>query len=550
MVTSFVLACVAAAAPTVTAPSSTPLAVSAGLDQVVQRSTVVDLDGRILNNTLPVDQLTIQWSVVSGPGDVHIVDAAAIDTQATFSADGDYVLRFEVVEGGTTESDTVAVQVVPPFGVVIQLDHMDRGQLISGWEATANVELASAPGFLRFRNRLFNRAAHELGINRVRLEVRSGAESPVDWYQMYRRGLIDYGTWREKRYETVNDDDDPNTINWSGYQFTELDETVEQLVLPLKQRLNNRGKRLFVNLCYVSFTEQTAPGSTFIHTDAEEYAEFAQATMKHLEMKYDIVPDSWEISLEPDNVPEWNGTNMGEALVATGGRLAAEGYFPKFVGPSTTNMANTTVYFDDMILVPGALTYLRELSYHRYGGVSEAVLTEIANRAEQHNLETSHLELISASYETLHEDIKIGKNSAWSQYALGTRVPNPDNGSAYFIIDDTNPAAPTVEMGAQTKFMRQYFYYITPGSQRIGASTTTTEFDPLAFLNEEGKTILIVKAQHVGSFKIEGLPAGTYGLNYTTVEESDVELAPVTLIEGQRLDLSLPKRGVMSIYPL
>jgi DUF1680 family protein len=55
------------------------------------------------------------WSKVSGPGRVTFADANAARTTATFSAEGDYVLRVSATNGETTAASTLRVKVeLPP----------------------------------------------------------------------------------------------------------------------------------------------------------------------------------------------------------------------------------------------------------------------------------------------------------------------------------------------------------------------------------------------------------------------------------------------------
>jgi len=75
---------------------------------------------------------------------------------------------------------------------------------------------------------LFDQAINDLGINRVRLEIRSGVENSVDNWAAYEAGMIDYQTWRSRRYATINDNADPRTINESGFQFSQIDNTIDR----------------------------------------------------------------------------------------------------------------------------------------------------------------------------------------------------------------------------------------------------------------------------------------------------------------------------------
>ena len=55
--------------------------------------------------------MTVQWSKVSGSGDVTFADATSRTTSATFSATGVYVLRLTATDGQFESSDDVQVTV-------------------------------------------------------------------------------------------------------------------------------------------------------------------------------------------------------------------------------------------------------------------------------------------------------------------------------------------------------------------------------------------------------------------------------------------------------
>jgi hypothetical protein len=428
----------------------------------------------------------------------------------------------------------------------ITIDPSETYQTISGWEMVAYALEPDNSAFPNFKDELFDLAVHDVGINRLRLEIRSGSENTDDNWSGYQNGTIDYQTWRSRRYATINDNDDPYTINWSSFHFSEMDNAIERIVNPLREVLDADGEKLYVNVNYVAFTSQITTGS-YIHNDPAEYAEYVLAAYLHLQEKYGWVPDSWEILLEPDNVSQWNGTLLGRAIVATADRLKAAGFEPVFVAPSNTNMGNAITYFDQMLEVPGAVEYLREFSYHRYGGVSQQNLRTIADRAKQYGLDTSMLEWWSTgnSYRTLHEDLKVGNNSAWQQ---GVLVGALNANMALYVVDDSNPANPRLMLNDPTKFTRQYYRFIRPGSVRIQSDSKESAFDPLAFINKNDSYVVVVKCDSGGDFSIGRLPAGTYGIKYTTSSQYDVDLPEQTIRAGQPVLAGIPAEGVITIY--
>ncbi len=440
--------------------------------------------------------------------------------------------------GNWGNGDCILAKFVP--GNAITVDPSITYQTITGWEATAWIAEPGDPALGNYRDTVFDMLVNDIGINRVRLEIRSGVENSNDNWSDHQAGKIDYQTWRSRRYATVNDNGDPCDINWAGFHFSEMDYTVENIVLPLKQLLEANGEELFVNVNYVAFTGQIKGGGIYMHDDAAEYAEFVLATYQHLQNKYGWVPDAWEVLLEPDNVSQWNGTLIGQAIVAAANRLKANGFDPVFIAPSNTNMANAITYFDQMVQVPGALQFVREFSYHRYGGVSIQNLQAIAGRAKQHGIGTSMLEWWSNSntYLTLHEDLEIGSNSAWQQAVV----------RGFFTIDDSDPSNPKVSISDKTKFTRQYYKFVRPGALRIEAKSNSNDFDPLAFINDDGKHVVVVKCDARGDLSIQQLPAGTYGIKYTTSGEYDVDLPDQVINPGEAVTATIPAAGVLTVY--
>src|SRR5439155_1058477 len=71
--------------------------VDAGPDQTITLPSSANLNGTVTDDGLPnpPGTVTTTWSEVSGPGAVTFGDASAVDTAASFSAAGTYVLKLE-----------------------------------------------------------------------------------------------------------------------------------------------------------------------------------------------------------------------------------------------------------------------------------------------------------------------------------------------------------------------------------------------------------------------------------------------------------------------
>jgi hypothetical protein len=448
----------------------------------------------------------------------------------------------------TTESNSTGPDPDPGpdqvLGPIVSLDASTRYQTISGWEATAQAG-QSIPAFSQVSNALYDMAVNDLGITRVRLEVYSGAENDRDYWSETEKIGANNQLWVCTRYSTINDNSDPFVINSSGFHFAQLEDPINKVVKPIKQRVEARGDRFHLNVTYVAFVDNLCSGRTYIHNqNPEEYAEFVLATYQHLRTRHNLTPDSWELVLEP-STNRWSGTSLGQAAVAAANRLRANGFTPRFVAPSFANLSNTFPFFDQMVGVNGFTQAASELSYHRYGGASTTQLQGVASRAGQLGISTSMLEHIGSDYNNLHTDLTVANVSSWQQFALAYN--EPDDGSKYIRIDDSNPSQPRVVLTSRARFLRQYFRYIRPGAVRIRTTSADGAFNPVAFINANNGYVVVIKASRGGPVSLQGLPAGTYGVSYALSDRS--ESGPdVQIGTGRTLNASIPAQGVLTVY--
>ncbi|MCE7985134.1 MAG: hypothetical protein DYG89_28510 [Caldilinea sp. CFX5] len=97
---------------TVNAQTNQAPLVNAGADQTILLSSSAALDGAVSDDGLPAPPSVITaWSQVSGPGAVTFANAEAVDTTATFSAIGVYVLRLTASDGALSAFDEVSITV-------------------------------------------------------------------------------------------------------------------------------------------------------------------------------------------------------------------------------------------------------------------------------------------------------------------------------------------------------------------------------------------------------------------------------------------------------
>jgi hypothetical protein len=144
-----------------------PPSSDAGSDQTVTLPADASLDGTVNDDGLPLlASMTTGWSKASGPGTVTFADPSAVDTTASFSQSGTYVLRLTADDGELNDSDdiTITVNSAPtvdagadqtmtlPAGATLQGTASDDGLPNPPGAVTYAWSKASGPGTVTFGN--------------------------------------------------------------------------------------------------------------------------------------------------------------------------------------------------------------------------------------------------------------------------------------------------------------------------------------------------------------------------------------------------------------
>ena len=446
--------------------------------------------------------------------------------------------------------DTIPVAVVADGGLVARVAVFPGRQFqrMEGWEAHhQSGELDCNPAtFSQYREELFDRAIGELGINRVRLEVRSGMEAPdlrAPGGNEPQSRTVPFGTpW----FSPVNDNDNPFVADSNGFQFDWFDYNVENSVIPLRNRLAARGQHLYLTLTYVDFFAST-PFEQM--RNPEEYAELIAVTFEHMRRRFGFVPDAIEVALEPDNTP-WTPEQLARAMVAAGDRLKAQGLRPDFIAPSTTSLAEAVRTYDRMRRVPRVSEYLKVLSYHRYAGVSRPALRQLTIRARRDGLRLAMLEHTDGSAEELHDDLTLGRVGAWERFALAFCGPNanPKASGVYYQIHIRNGVPPSIVFTDAARLLRHYFAFVRQGASRIAAASSTPDVSPVAFRNTNGALVVILRTSRGGDFSIGGLSGGRYTVMWSLKRGNRSESREVSVTGNGELLGQIPDAGFVTIY--
>ena len=111
---------------------------------------VVSLDGTV--SDVDGDPLTTVWSVVSGPASVALANSNAVDTSASFSTAGSYVLRLTADDGFTQTSSDITITVVtnlaPQYTLTVVSAHgtpSPAGVTTSDWNTVIHPALIDSP---------------------------------------------------------------------------------------------------------------------------------------------------------------------------------------------------------------------------------------------------------------------------------------------------------------------------------------------------------------------------------------------------------------------
>lgn len=92
-------------------PINSAPVVSAGQDATITIGSGINLNGSVSDDGLPNNQLTSNWNAVSGTGTVTFSNPGNINTSATFSSSGTYVLELAASDGSLSTSDFVQITV-------------------------------------------------------------------------------------------------------------------------------------------------------------------------------------------------------------------------------------------------------------------------------------------------------------------------------------------------------------------------------------------------------------------------------------------------------
>ena len=382
----------------------------------------------------------------------------------------------------------------PPKGFIAK-----RHEKVTGRQEPVPAELM---------NQILDAAVFELGLTRLRLEV---------------------GPYMEKG----NDNDDPDAANPKGFYFSWLDCCVEEVVLPIKERMEKRGDRLVLTVSYAIENWETPKWLQ----EPREYFEFARTVLAHLRKKYKLEPDYWVLG---------NESRMGHsAMPMLGEWMKREGYPTRFAFPEGVNLPTCIRYMNELKKRrPQAEPFIGQVTYHIYGRGTNAHRNALRDWARELGVTTAMTEKIGAGPDQLFLDLTEADASGWQRYSLMWFGDKPGRGT-YFTIKKDGAG---FLRSRQYWELYQYFHYVRPGATRVKMSSTHESVRPVAFLSPKGKPVVVILNKGgVRQVWIKGLPAGRYAASFSARGRASKELAPLQVEGDQATTVELPAVAVMTL---
>jgi hypothetical protein len=194
---------------------------------------------------------------------------------------------------------------------------------------------------------------------------------------------------------------------------------------------------------------------------------------------------------------------------------------------------------------PTFLSIMTTFSFHLYWNTT-ASNAGILPRAQANGLKTGMSEFTTADIDTLFDNLKNQNVSFWQKYGISGLTDSP---AQYVWADLANPATPRFIPTTIANLLQQVFAYVRMGAVRVDAvSVDEVNYGAVAFRNANNKYAVAVRNLGNKPISIKGLPAGTYGITYSSAGVTRAALADVTISAGGTISATNPAAGVITFF--
>ncbi len=409
---------------------------------------------------------------------------------------------------------------------------------------------------------------------------------------------VRYNLHRSQNIELSNDNADPHSINWAGFNFAQtfrpdaagpiVDPVrrMKEMILPLRDRVAARGEpfNMYMTLGY---GKNSFPAHWL--SDPEEYAELAEACILWLQNRSPsppgfqtaLTPDYWTIVNEP-NLGGFTAAEIAGLIPALGRRLAAMGVSTK-IQTSETSTPNSS-YLNNILNAPNVGPYVGLISFHGYDYNSTLMpgsfLSRNQTRTAAQNLSAAQGRTIGTAmteicchpgWGTDPFGVAMGRArdlywnateadvSSWENFGLLDRCATLGctGNSAQSLVALDADLSKAIKLPI-FYVLRQFIHYIRPGYRRVGTSCSNCATDvtvgqnvkPLAFRSPAGKIVVVVINDQAVSQAISllSLPAGTYDITGVdpTSAQATITYSTQTIGAGQALTVTFPALSILT----
>jgi len=265
------------------------------------------------------------------------------------------------------------------------------------------------------------------------------------------------------------------------------------------------------------------PGTQYIHGDPAEYAELVLATYTHLDERYNVTPDCWEVILEPDNVPSGRSAPPSAAPWSP----------PRSCSPSTATRSSSSPPAPPAWPMPSPTSTpwrpcrarwgtCRRLSYHRYG--RRVGREPQGPRGQGRPVRRGHRDARAhrLGLPGPPQGPRAGQRPSWQQYTLASPFHPPTMGGAYYLVErgtrairSSSTRAGPGSCGSTSRHR---------GGRRQGGAPPTRHLRARSLPGPRGFPVVVVRAKRGGALSVAGLPAARTACPITTNAEYDVHL--------------------------
>lgn len=361
-------------------------------------------------------------------------------------------------------------------------------------------------------------------------------------------------------FEPVNDNNDPNVINWSAFSDSGIAPTMEFF-----KQMQARGVKQFLLTvwsppAWMKSNASSSHGGTLSPDMREEFAENISATIQRAKTKWGVTITHVSIANEPWFVEPYRSAiytpvQYREALKAVDARLQRDGLDVKMVGPEdVSRLYRTDRYLDAIDADPQADAALDIIGSHYLNGQDQAFLSQRATTmgkgvwyTELGNGDAT-MEGAMALVRTIDTSISFGGASGYINWLFTTE---PGVSTFDTLMDG---ATPTKKYYALKHFAR----YVSPGSQLLTTNYSGDAVRVSTFKNSQTGAVSIVLSNdrdtpvnlQINFQNVASLPGGAIPASFrqfrTSATENTTELARITGANG--MTVSLPSKSMVTLY--